>query len=457
MSDLLEQNLARAIRRWADPVTESQIHRSRAKFLDRIQGPLYRPWRMWTVAAAVFVCMAVTWLIVRSPTSRDHVVPAAQDDRISDLIEKLGSGNLEEREHATQALKKMGEPALEALREASKSPDPEQSSRARAILDHILLFTRGRIAYWGESKKPNPFLQGNVGVWVVDPEGGEPIEVLGGIWSQYSQVLQWGTGFKTLIASVDIPQENRLGEGVFPALWIVVADGSSQTRLTPSGGTAEFSLSPDGKRIAYVHYGDGGHSEVWLIDIDGANRKPLTTDSWKVWEPTWSPDGKEIIYRGALRMGGKCVEGSWGLYRISLETGQRELWTQDYSYPTFTPDGENLVVLEYSGRERPREIYLLNRSGKVLRTLAKGAMWDQPPKLSPDGSRIAFVDALAKNVVVADLAGNRKNVLPPGDFPTWSPDSKSLAYASHGFICTIDLATEKERRLVQGIRPTWFR
>src|SRR6516225_176235 len=64
---------------------------------------------------------------------------ALQDqDRIQDLIRKLGSDDFATREQATEDLKKSGKTAREALQKAAdESDDPEVRQRARTILDEL--------------------------------------------------------------------------------------------------------------------------------------------------------------------------------------------------------------------------------------------------------------------------------------------------------------------------------
>ena len=58
-------------------------------------------------------------------------------EKIDKLIEQLGSGTYSEREKATRELAAIGEPALEALRKAARSDDPEVRQRAGELLRKI--------------------------------------------------------------------------------------------------------------------------------------------------------------------------------------------------------------------------------------------------------------------------------------------------------------------------------
>jgi len=60
-----------------------------------------------------------------------------QEARIESLVKNLGSSTWREREEAEKELREIGEPALEKLRDAVESDDPERSLRAGRIVEKI--------------------------------------------------------------------------------------------------------------------------------------------------------------------------------------------------------------------------------------------------------------------------------------------------------------------------------
>jgi Tol biopolymer transport system component len=65
------------------------------------------------------------------------------------------------------------------------------------------------------------------------------------------------------------------------------------------------SVSPDGNQIAFVRYPNGypGGRHIWLSNIDGSDAHALPNPNDKTSThggdyPTWSPDGKKILYKG---------------------------------------------------------------------------------------------------------------------------------------------------------------
>ena len=64
-------------------------------------------------------------------------VIAADPPSVGQWIERLGSEQFSERQEATKALETLGVPALDALRQAAQSPDPEIRRRANLLVKQI--------------------------------------------------------------------------------------------------------------------------------------------------------------------------------------------------------------------------------------------------------------------------------------------------------------------------------
>src|SRR5215472_10150772 len=102
-------------------------------------------------------------------------------------------------------------------------------------------------------------------------------------------------------------------------------------------------ISPDGQRIVYVRgfadiMQDRRHSNLWIINADGTNHRPLTTGLSNDSSPRWSPDGTRIAY----------ISGEDGRSQIFvrwMDTGQTARITAIEFAPSgieWSPDGKQV-------------------------------------------------------------------------------------------------------------------
>ena len=105
-------------------------------------------------------------------------------------------------------------------------------------------------------------------------------------------------------------------------------------------------ISPDGKKIVYVRrfadpMTDRRYSNLWIINADGAEHRPLTTGNRNDTSPRWSPDGTRIAYLSE-------VEEKAQIFVRWMDTGQTARITNLAQAPeaiVWSPDGR---MISYS-------------------------------------------------------------------------------------------------------------
>jgi Tol biopolymer transport system component len=83
--------------------------------------------------------------------------------------------------------------------------------------------------------------------------------------------------------------------------------------------------------------------ELFVADSDGKNQKSITTFGCASFAPTFTPDGKKILFASNKH---KCDGRDFELYLINLDGSGLEQVTEFggfTSFPEFSPDGKKLV------------------------------------------------------------------------------------------------------------------
>lgn len=176
-------------------------------------------------------------------------------------------------------------------------------------------------------------------------------------------------------------------------------------------------------RFAFVNRRKGKKQmikEIFTCDVDGHNIKQITFDKSIALLPRWSPDGRKLLYN-SYKDGGPMLflkDLSTGVdRRISSRTGLNigACWASD---------GDR-VALTLSHGDNP-DIYTIDLKGNILDRLTRHWGIDVSPAFSPDGSRIAFVSnrSGSPQIYIRDMDGGTEQRLTfEGKYntsPAWS-------------------------------------
>lgn len=211
--------------------------------------------------------------------------------------------------------------------------------------------------------------------------------------------------------------------GALVAGWVLtraretpLPDGQPRQLTSTEAWEGQPALSPDGTRVAYAA-NLAGNVDVYVSDVHGGSPLRLTDDPATDASPAWFPDGRELAF-------------------ASERSGESAIWrTGQY--------GGGATLLVSNARE---------------------------PALSPDGTRIAFTrdaNAGVPGIAVAPLADPsqaRRVSEASGDVwgethPAWSPDGRSICYATRHGLWTVPAAGGAARRLTPETEldrePAW--
>lgn len=209
---------------------------------------------------------------------------------------------------------------------------------------------------------------------------------------------------------------------------IVVADLSASKiiHLTQRNFDNNPFWSPDGRQIAFERTNQNNRTDLYLMDADGANLKPLLADDAQKTLDGWSPDGKSILFSSDLRAAQGNPNLPIRLQALDLAGGKtRELasFTTDQKAIRFalSPDGQKIA---YEGLDnRDPAIFLMNLDGSGAQKLGGNQACSYLPVFSPDGQWLAC--SRAQNgefgAVFISLVGEAAPVFtgPAGQITSW--------------------------------------
>ena len=196
-------------------------------------------------------------------------------------------------------------------------------------------------------------------------------------------------------------------------IFSVGLDGSDLVRLTNSPGyDAEATVSPKGDRIVFTSSRDGD-LDVYTMGLDGKDVRRLTTEVGYDGGAFFSPDGTQICYRAqrlkdeesrakfrALLAKGIVRPEALEIMLMNADgSNPRVLTTNGKANfgPSFTPDGKRIIFAsnfeDSSGRSF--DLYLIHLDGSGLEPVtrfsnAKHDDFDGFPMFSPDGKKLVW-------------------------------------------------------------------
>jgi Tol biopolymer transport system component len=125
--------------------------------------------------------------------------------------------------------------------------------------------------------------------------------------------------------------------------------------------------------------------QLAVIHPDGSGLRLLTDGKASSGFPSWSPDGKRLVFRV---MG----DGEAGLRILTLESGKVTPLTSEYdTFPVWSPRGDRIAFCSF--RDGDFDIYTVHPDGSELRKLTNSHSNDAHPIWSPNGNWIVFSSA----------------------------------------------------------------
>jgi len=224
----------------------------------------------------------------------------------------------------------------------------------------------------------------------------------------------------------------------FKEIWTMDYDGSNQRPLTSYKTNSQMpAVSPDGKQVAFVTLANNGRGEEWQIRIhttDTARRLTYAGPTGSsIVGPEFSPDGKKLWF-------GLEQDGWPQIVHSNIDGSQLERVSRLQAIelsPRLNPK-TGTEVIYVSGRSRKPQLWKMNVNGTGQEMLTDGDGEAHNPAWSPSGQQVAFAwtkgyEPGNLNIFVMDVATKQYLQLTHGsgrnENPWWAPDGLHLVFA----------------------------
>ncbi len=200
-------------------------------------------------------------------------------------------------------------------------------------------------------------------------------------------------------------------------------------------------ISPDGSQIIYVRHfrdimTDQSYSNLWIIDYEGTQNRPLTSGNQKDYEPRWSHDGSMITFKSNKQ------DDGIKLYLMWPDTRDITALTQTQATP-------GRVSWSYDNKQLAFTMFVPKQQASVIKMPAApdGATWNDPPvfidELNYRADGAGYLKKGAHQIFILSIEGGTPRQLTFSDYdhapfrlsgqqaPIWSKDGQHLYFSAN--------------------------
>ena len=192
-------------------------------------------------------------------------------------------------------------------------------------------------------------------------------------------------------------------------------------------------ISPDGSKIIYVRnfkdvMTDRNLSNLWIINFDGSNNRPLTTGNHNDFAPRWSHDGKKIVFKSNM------ADDKMKLYLMWLDTKETMALTN-------TPQSPGSVSWSHDDKHLAFNMFVPETNKSIIKMPGKpeGAKWNDPPKyidkMNYRGDGAGYYKGGNSQLFTLPISGGTPKQLTFSEFdhggPIWANDNSHLYFSAN--------------------------
>ena len=256
----------------------------------------------------------------------------------------------------------------------------------------------------------------------------------------------------TNMAAVPSPDGRQMVLSLQGGLWIIPSSGGTATKITPwDVESTQPVWSPDGEWIAFQNYSTAANFAIWVVKPDGSQLHALTSGPFDDREPSWYPDSSKLIFSSD-----RSNDKQYKIWSVTLDGALQRLTTGTgaESNPVVSPDGTKIAFVNTGNT-----IYTMPANLSAAPTQFGSGSY---PQWTPNSQNLAYQNTAGNLVVNGNAVTNGEDMFP---FPVHFMGANEFVYTASGKIRTRDAnggnlediafsATQVLRRPVITPRPT---
>jgi len=192
-------------------------------------------------------------------------------------------------------------------------------------------------------------------------------------------------------------------------------------------------ISPDGSKIIYVRnfkdiMTDKNLSNLWIVNFDGSQNRPLTTGNQNDLSPRWSHDGNKIVFKSNMQ------DDKIKLFMMWMDTKEYVALTNTTASPggvSWSQDDKHLAFT----------MFVPKKSESIIKLPPKpeGAKWNKPPvyidEMNYRGDGKGYSKSGNQQLFILSTDGGTPQQLTFSEYdhgtPIWSKDNRKLYFSAN--------------------------
>ena len=207
------------------------------------------------------------------------------------------------------------------------------------------------------------------------------------------------------------PDQRRVVYTSLGKLWVKELPNGAPRRVTDDRENDELfpSWSPDGRTLVYATWNDESLGAIRTVGLDGRRGRKITSKTGHYVEPKFSDNGQQMVYR---RIGGDGLRSQLygqerGVYIVAAAGGEPKLVTEEGNAPRFNKAGDRIFLARAGSQKAALISVNLTGGDRRVHLLAENATEFVP---SPDEKYVAWVERFNAYVAPLPLTGKAVDV-----------------------------------------------